>query len=160
MQTGTDNLSIREKNLWFELFVDIGVALYYYPKAFQLILRGDEALRGDAMVSLITSTVILAIILSSALSILLHTREKPEPMDERDFQIAWRAGFWSHRVLVACILVLIGRIVVEAMLPEYQVVRAGIRMGPLVIAHLMLVALMLASMTSTAYKLLSYRRGY
>ena len=32
------DISVREKKLWLELVVDIAIGLYFYPKAFALML--------------------------------------------------------------------------------------------------------------------------
>src|SRR5690606_22324940 len=111
MKEQLDTYSIREKNLWFELLSNAAAALDYWPKAAQLILAGDEALRSSAMAGLIASTVVWAIVVTTALSIFLHTQQKPEPMDERDYMIAARGSHLAGRVLVACLLVIIGLIV-------------------------------------------------
>lgn len=158
MKEQLDTYSIREKNLWFEFLSDVAVALYYWPKAVQLILAGDEALRSGAMAKLIVSTVGLAIVVVIALSIFLHTQQKPEPMDERDYMIAARASHLAGRVLVACLLAVIGLIVFREMTDAAQL--DVFPLSPLVIAHLLLVSLMLWSMTRSAARLFFYRRGY
>ncbi|MGV3591164.1 MAG: hypothetical protein ACO1PZ_05700 [Gammaproteobacteria bacterium] len=150
--------SIREKNLWFDFLSDLAVALYYWPAAIRLMLAGDDALRSGAMVGLITSTVIWAIVVTGAMSIFLHTRQKPEPMDERDYMIAARASLLAGRVLVACLLALIGLVVFREMTDAAQL--DVFPLSPLVIAHLLLVSLMLWSMTSSVARLFFYRRGY
>lgn len=155
-----DTYSIREKNLWFEFLTDVAVALYYWPSAVRLMLAGDEALRGSAMVGLITNTVIVAIVVSVALSIFLHTQQKPEPMDERDYVILSRSSLLAGRVLVACLIVFIGIVVLQEM-PGPDATRVELLpLSPLVMAHLLLVALMLWSLTSSITRLFYYRRGY
>lgn len=158
MKEQVDTYSIREKNLWFEFLSDVAIALYYWPKAIQLMLAGDDALRSGAMANLIASTVVWAIVVVTALSIFLHSQQKPEPMDERDFMIAARGSHLAGRVLVACLLVVIGLIVFRELTDAAQLDVFPLR--PLVIAHLLLVSLMLWSMTSTVARLFFYRRGY
>jgi hypothetical protein len=153
------DFSIREKNLWFELLVDVVVALYYYPKAFRLMMAGDQALSGTFMVGLITSTVILAIIVSSVLSVFLHTQTKPEPKDERDRLIEAHSGLLANRVLVGGVLLIMAYVVLQELAGDIARSRALFTLTPLVIAHLLLVALMLSSMTNSIAKLVSYRRG-
>lgn len=154
------DFSVREKNLWFELLLDLAVALYYWPKAFLLMRAGDAALAGKAMVSLIVSTVFAAIMFSIVLSVLLHAQQKPEPMDERDLAIAARGKVWAGRVLVFGILAIIAQIVLQEMAVPFVSVRNPFQLTPLIIAHLLLVALMLASFTSSLTRLFCYRRGY
>jgi hypothetical protein len=149
------DFSVREKNLWFELIVDVVVALYYYPKVFKLMLAGS--LTGTAMTNLIVSTVVLAIIASAVLAALLHQQQKPEPLDERDFYIDARATLWFARVLVFGVVSVMGWIVLQEFNPWPD--RALFVMSPLVIAHFLLFSLMLASMTKSILKLLMYRLG-
>ncbi len=152
-----DDYSIREKNLWFQFLVDVAVALYYWPKAFGLMVAGDEALRGGAMVGLIVSTVIWAIVVSGALSIFLHTQQKPEPKDERDYMIDARSSLVSGRVLTVGILAIIGSIVFREMADSATL--DVFVLTPLLLAHLLLVVLMFASMIGSLVKLYFYRKG-
>jgi hypothetical protein len=160
MKEQLDTYSTREKNLWFEFLTDLAVALYYWPNAIRLMMFGDEALRGGAMIGLITSTVVIAIVVSGALSIFLHTQQKPEPMDERDYMIAARSSLYAGRVLVACLIVVIGMLVIEEIPGPYTSHFEFFQLSPLVLAHLLLVSLMLWSMTSSIARLFFYRRGY
>jgi hypothetical protein len=163
MKEQLDDYSIREKDLWFELIVDITVALFYWPQAFRLMAAGDGAMRGDAMVGLITSTVVIAIVVSTLLSIFLHTQQKPEPMDERDYMIAARSSLLASRVLVVCLFALIGHLVMSEFssdtIPGIQWMGYLPDISPLVIAHLLLVAIMARSFTGTVARLYFYRKG-
>lgn len=152
------DLSIREKNLWVELLVDVVVALYYYPKMFLLITAGNAALTGERMTNLIISTVGLAIFVSVALAALLHEKTTPEPKDERDLLIDSRGSALFGRTMLACVLVIMGMIVMQEMTLGRQ---TGwlITMTPLVIAHLLLFTLMISSTASSVLKLVLYRRG-
>jgi hypothetical protein len=151
-------LSIREKNLWVELLVDVIVALYYYPKMFLLITAGDAALTGERMVNLIISTVMLAIFVAVALAALLHEKQQPEPKDERDLVIDNRGSVLFGRMLLACVLFIMGMIVMQEMSIGRQL-EWLIALSPLVIAHLLLFTLMISSTTSSVLKLVLYRRG-
>jgi hypothetical protein len=160
MRERLGDFSIREKNLWIEFLVDIGVALYYWPKAFALMRAGDALVRGVGMVDLIINTVMLAIFIGVVLSVFVHTQQKPEPMDERDYLIAARSSVWSGRVLVACIVLIMGYAVIQELGGAVIAGRALLTLTPLLIAHLLLVALMLSSMTASLLKLYFYRLGY
>ena len=157
MEEQLDTYSVREKNLWFELLSDVAVALYYWPGAIRLMMQGDEALMSSAMAGLIARTVIWAIVVATALSIFLHTQTKPEPMDERDYMIAARGSMLAGRVLVGCLIALIGVVVFREMTQAAQL--DAFPLSPLVMAHLLLVSLMLWSMTSSVARLFYYRRG-
>jgi hypothetical protein len=157
-----DDYSIREKNLWFQLFVDIAVALYYWPQALRLMAAGD--LSGGAMVGLITGTVITAIVVSAVLSIFLHMQQKPEPMDERDYMIEARSSLLASRVLVVCVFIIIGHVVMQELAPPAPELGIGplnyfSLFSPLMMAHMLLIALMLWSFAGSLARLYFYRRG-
>jgi hypothetical protein len=156
-----DEISVREKKLWFEFVVDVVVGLYFYPQAFVLMAAGDAALTGRAMTGLIMGTVTWAIIASIGLALVFRTREKPEPKDERDRLIEITTGRWFGRVLVLCLLGIIGLVVVQAMAVDIdtQLFAQSFALTPLGIALLLLFSLMLASLTDSIMKLYCYRRG-
>lgn len=158
MNEQLDTYSIREKNLWVELLTDIAVALYYWPQALRMTLAGDDALRSGAMVNLIIGTVMTAIIVSAALAVFLHKQKKPEPMDERDYMIAARANLLAGRVLVGCLIALIGLVLFRELSAAAQL--EFMPLTALVMAHLLLVSLMFWSMTNSVARLVFYRRGY
>lgn len=151
------DFSIREKNLWFELLVDIAVALYYYPRMFVLLRRGDGALTGAVMTDVIINTVMLAIGVSVVISIFLHAQQKPEPRDERDYMIEARSNLWFSRLLVLGVLAVIGTVVFHQFNPWSA--EALLPLTPLVIAHCLLFVLMVASMVNSVLKLAMYRLG-
>jgi hypothetical protein len=154
------DFSIREKNLWFEVIVDVAVAGYYWPRVYRLMLAGDDALLGRDMAELITKTILWAITVAIVLGIFLHNQQKPEPMDERYRQIAMRGTQWSKHVLAACVLILMAYVAGMELMPDSMTERNIFTLTPLLMAHLLLVALMLTSFTDKLVKLFSYRRGY
>ena len=149
--------SVREKNLWFELLLDVVVAVYYYPRAFALILRDSAELTGTAVVDLLINTVILAILVSALLSVLLHTQKKPEPKDERDFIIDAKCDYLFSRMMMFGVLFVMGWIVMQQFNPWPE--RNLFELTPLVIAHVLLFVVMISSMAHSVMKLLLYRLG-
>lgn len=160
MKEQLDSYSTREKNLWFELLVDLGVGLYYWPNAVRLMLAGDDALRGAPMAGLLLKTVMAAVFFVVALSVFLHKQETPEPMDERDHMIKARSSLIAERVLIGCLIALIGLVVVQELPGPYTSHFIFLTLSPLVMAHLLLVSLMAWSFTSVLARLYYYRRGY
>lgn len=160
--TMTDNeisdVSIREKNLWIELLVNCVIAIYYIPKLFWLIHFGDSALRGAAMVNLIIGTVMVAIFANAALAALLHVKQKPEPMDERDLLIDQRASNVFGKVLQSCMLLVIASIAIQEM-HDRAWMHLPMMISPLVIANVLLVGFMLAGILRDVMKVSLYRRG-
>jgi hypothetical protein len=155
-----DSYSTREKNLWFELLVDLAVGLYYWPNAMRLMLAGDEALRGGPMAALLLNTMVAAVFFGIALTVFLHRQEKPEPMDERDHMIMARSGLIAGRALIGSVIAVIGLVVIQELPGPYTSHLTFLALTPLVIAHLLLVALMVWSFTSVIARLYYYRRGY
>ena len=155
-----NNFSTREKNLWSELLVDVVVALYYFPKMFFMLRAGDAALTGSAMAGLVTSTIIVAIIAGAIVSVFLHMEAKPETVDERDHLFLARGNKVAYIILVACVVAIMGNIVVLEMLPAFARERNWFDPTPVAIAHLLLVSLVLSSGGKTIIQLLCYRRGY
>ena len=152
------DISVREKKLWLELVVDIAIGLYFYPKAFALMLAGDAALTGKAMANLIMGTVMWAITVSIVFAVVFKSNEKTEPKDERDYLIEIMSGRWFGRILVVCLMTIVGFIVVQAMAAD--VGPPLLTLTPLGIALLLLFSLMLASLVDSVVKLRSYRRGF
>ena len=152
------DMSVRERKLWFELVVDIAVGLYFYPKAFALMVAGDTALTGRAMTGLIMGTVTWAIIISVVLALVFKANAKPDPKDERDHLIEITTGRWFGRVLVICLMAIVGLIVVQAM--AVDVGSLLFTLTPLGVALLLLFSMMLASLVDSVAKLRCYRRGF
>ena len=152
------DISVREQKLWFELVVDVAVGLYFYPKAFVLMAAGDAAFTGKAMTGLIIGTVTWAIIVSVVLSLVFKLNQKSEPKDERDHYIEHTSGRWFGRVLVFCVVGIVGLIVVQAMAADLS--EQLFTLTPLGIALLLLFSLMFASLVDSIVKLYCYRRGF
>ena len=160
MKEQLDSYSTREKNLWFELLVDLGVGLYYWPSAVRLMMAGDDALRGGPMAALLLKTMMAAIFFGIALSVFLHKQEKPEPLDERDQMIKARSSLIAERMLIGCLIAVIGLVVIQELPGPYTSHLVFLTLTPLVMAHLLLVSLMVWSFTSVIARLYYYRRGY
>lgn len=157
MRERLGDFSVREKNLWFELLLDVVIAIYYYPRVFKLILQDSGALTGSAVVDLLINTVMLAIIVSALLSVLLHTQKKPEPKDERDYIIDAKCDYCFSRMLMFGVLFVMGWIVLQQFNPWPE--RNLFELTPLVIAHLLLFVVMISSMVHSVLKLMLYRLG-
>lgn len=162
MKTLLSKMSVREKNLWAELLVDVVVGLYYLPKMFVLLQGGERALTGGAMAGLVTSTVLVGIMAGVAAAVLLGllSQDKDaEPLDERDHSFLARGNLVAYVTLVAGVVLIISQVVIFELMPELWQER-GIPLSPVAIANLLLVALVLSSVVKVAAQLFSYRRGY
>jgi Na+/alanine symporter len=152
-------MATRERNLWAELLVDLVVALYYLPKMFTLISSDQAYLTNPAMAGLIVKTIILAIIAGILAGILLRPGKNPQKEDERDYQFSARGCLIANRVLIICVIVIMGHLAFAGLFPRLAAAR-GLDIPPMMVAHLLLISLILSSSIKSVAQLVYYRRGY
>lgn len=156
------DMSMHEKELWCELIVSGLVSFYFFSKTFGLMMMGDEALMGREMARLIIKTISLSVVLSIVVYGIVHASHrydsgKPEPVDERDKLFAARATSIGYRVLIGMLCILLGQIVMEQMwVPDGYF---PFTLTPLIVGHLMLVAMAAASLAKAISGIVFYRRG-
>ena len=97
--------------------MDILVSVYYFPKAFNLIIAGEEALAGRAMASLIVKTIVLAIVVGILACVLLRVWREPGKEDERDYQFSARGALIANAALVVFVAIIMGQLVFEGLFP-------------------------------------------
>lgn len=124
-----------------------------------MLLADDDAMNGIAMFDLVTNTVILAILVGIMVSFLLRIDKKTEQMDERDHTSNARGDRIAYLLLVIFVCLLIGQIVVNERMPDALQNRL-FELSPIVIGHLLLIALVLSSTLKVIVQLFYYRRGY
>ena len=151
------DMSTTEKNLWAELGVDVVVALYYFPKMFSLIRAGETALV-SVMAGVVVTSIILAIIVGTALAILLRVWREPKLEDERDLRFSARGTLIAYRALTVFVALIMGQLVFEGLFPGLRG-QLAILTKPLLIAHLLLLSLLLSSAAKSATQLFLYRRA-
>jgi hypothetical protein len=161
-----DSLSQRERSIWIELFIDVVVMVWYLPKAWYLLLQGDEALMGRAMGGLITETIGFAIVLAIAVNIVVEVvlsgqkgEKKVEPRDERDAQFELRSYRFGYHALIMFVVTIIGYVVILEYYPGL-IEKTGVTLSPVIIAHYLLLCVFLASLIKSGTLLFYYRRGY
>ncbi len=147
----------RERRLWAALFVDLVVALYYFPKALALLLRDDSDIVTD-LLGLVFKSTVLGIVLALILYALFAIAGAESAADEREKRFAARAngaGYWALQVFV---IVLIWQLSASALVPDfYRIPDLSI---PFLIPHLLLLALIVSRMIKSGLELFYYRRGY
>lgn len=158
------DMSMHEKELWCELLVSGFVSVYFFSRTFGLLMMGDDALMGREMARLIVKTIILAIGLSIVVFGIIHASHRydsgnPEPVDERDRLFSARASNVAYIVLVVAICILLGQIVMEQMFAA-AAEHLPFRLTPLIIGHLLLAAMAVASLAKAITAIVYYRRGY
>ncbi|MBT8147571.1 MAG: hypothetical protein KJN90_12010 [Gammaproteobacteria bacterium] len=154
-----DSMSIREKDLWGELLIDVLVALYYFPKVFALMAQGDTMLRGGEMADLVISTIVLAIVVSIVVFGAIHRKGEAEDRDERDLQFEAQGNLLAFRVLYGFLVLILGQIVMWEYFSPSDLDALLTEAGPLVVGHMILLAMILTSMVKAAVQLFQYRRS-
>ncbi|MCB1669957.1 MAG: hypothetical protein R3F41_06040 [Gammaproteobacteria bacterium] len=154
-----ENVSLREKELWAELLIDLLVAAYYYPRAISLMTEGTAAMAGREMAGLVASTIVFAIVAGIVLFGTIHYHGETEKADERDFRFeisSNRVAYWSLNFFLVLILSLLTiNEFASRPMPGAFILEAG----PLGVGQLILLAIFLASITRVTTQLFHYRRS-
>lgn len=150
----TDYFSQREQKLLGTLLVDVLVAGYYFWHLLALPDGLNQS--GTALAELVVKVVLVAIVASIVVFSVLGRNS--EAADERDLRIAERGTTLGYRVLFALCAGLAWQMAaatvgLQSSLGHWLTVPAS----PLFYAHLLLMALLLASFAKGVYQLLLYR---
>jgi len=147
-----NNYSNRELNIWAELILDILVSFYFFPKIFPLIIDGQ--LYSDALVGIIATSIILAIVYSIVVFGAINALTKREEKDERDYIYELKSYKISYYLSYGGILGIICLIVFN---PINQV-RLTEFTAPM-IAMLLLIITLLSSTGKSLTQLFNYRKN-
>ena len=147
-----NNYSNRELNIWAELILDILVSFYFFPKIFPLIIDGQ--LYSEALVGIIATSIILAIVYSIVVFGAINALTKREEKDERDYIYELKSYRISYIISQVSIYLLISLIVFN---PINQV-RLNEFTAPM-IAMLLLIITLLSSTGKSLTQLFNYRRN-
>ena len=145
-----NNYSNRELNIWAELILDILVSFYFFPKIFPLIIDGQ--LHSEALVGIIATSIILAIVYSIVVFGAINVLTKKEEKDERDYIYELKGYRISNLIYQVSIFILISQIVVfnPKPLPDFT--------APM-IAMLLLIIILLSSTGKSLTQLFNYRKN-
>ena len=135
--------SFEEKSVWIQLVALLVALGAYFVVAGNMIAKGVTAMPAYAALFM-TSTVLMVILLIVGFIIAALTR-KPEPRDERDRIIAWRAEHHSSWVVAVGSFTAITAMVVS--------------LDNVWTAHILLLSLALSHVLCYVLQLISYRRG-
>ncbi len=147
-----NNYSNRELNIWAELILDVLVSFYFFPKIFPLIINGQ--LYGEALVDIIATSIIIAIIYSIFVFGSINIFIKKENKDERDYTYELKSYRISNIISQVSIYLLISLIVFN---PINQV-RLTDFTAPM-IAMLLLIIALLSSTGKSLTQLFNYRKN-
>ena len=147
-----NNYSNRELNIWAELILDILVSFYFFPKIFPLIIDGQ--LYSDALVGIIATSIILAIVYSIVVFGAINTLTKREEKDERDYIYELKSYRISYYISQGGILGIICLILFNVLYQE----NIGL-LTPPKIAMILLIIALLSSTGKSLTQLFNYRKN-
>jgi len=152
-----NNYSNRELNMWARLTLDILVSVYFISKISPLIINyqfySNELMR-DALVPIILTTVVIAIIYSIIVFGTINTLTKREEKDERDYIYELKSYKISNNISQISIYLLIGVIVFNTLYQE----NIG-EFTPPKIAMILLIIALLSSTGKSLTQLFNYRKN-
>ena len=137
------NASFEEKSVWIQLVSLLVVLGGYFVVAGRLLADGVTEL--PAFVPLFVVTIVLMVIVIVIGHVFVAVLSRPEPRDERDRLIGWRAESNASWILGAGTFLALNGLVFG--------------FASVWIAHLLLLSLFLSEVASLALQLLYYRRG-
>ena len=143
------NYSNRELNIWAELILNILVSLFFFSKIFT-----SNQLDGEALVQIISTTIILAIIYSIIFFGAINALTKREEKDERDYIYELKSYRISYYLSHGGILGIICLIVFNALYQE----NIGL-LTPPKIAMILLIIALLSSTGKSLTQLFNYRKN-
>ena len=147
-----NNYSNRELNIWAELILSILVSFYFFPKIFPLII--NDQLYSEALVDIVMTSIIIAIIYSIFVFGAINTLTKREEKDERDYIYELKSYRISNIISQVSIYLLISLIVFN---PINQV-RLNEFTAPM-IAMILLIITLLSSTGKSLTQLFNYRKN-
>ena len=147
-----NNYSNRELNIWAELILNIIVSLFFVSKIFPLIINGQ--FYSEALVQIILTTIIIAIIYSILVFGAINTLTKREEKDERDYIYELKSYRISYYLSHGGILGIICLIVFNALYQE----NIGL-LTPPKIAMILLIIALLSSTGKSLTQLFNYRKN-
>jgi len=147
-----NNYSNRELNIWAELILNVIVSLFFVSKIFPLIINGQ--FYSEALVQIILTTIIIAIIYSIIVFGTINTLTKREEKDERDYIYELKSYKISNNIFQISNYLVIGVIIFNAL---YQG-NFG-ELTPPKIAMILLIIAVLSSTGKSLTQLFNYRKN-
>ena len=147
-----NNYSNRELNIWAELILNIIVSLFFVSKIFPLII--NDQFYSEALVQIILTTIIIAIIYSIIVFGTINTLTKREEKDERDYIYELKSYKISNNIYQISNYLVIGVIIFNALYQE----NFG-ELTPQKIAMILLIITLLSSTGKSLTQLFNYRKN-
>lgn len=154
-----NDMSNREKRLWYTLMVDI-IALVWFTW-FIIETPMDAPHIGSYYLKTIAATILIIIGVTIALSFFFARPDDIEEMDERDELIHYRGYKIGFITFTALTLLPVGHYFLTGFMPDHILGKTDslLTLNPLMIANVMLIVVTLASVAKDGATLYYYRRG-
>ena len=147
-----NNYSNRELNIWAELTLDILVYLYFIYRVYPLLI--NDQFNSEALLQIIFTTIIIAIIYSIIVFGAINIFTKREEKDERDYFYELKSYRISYYFSQGGIFGIICLIVFNAVYQE----NIGL-LTPPKIAMIFLIIAVLSSTGKSLTQLFNYRKS-
>ena len=147
-----NNYSNRELNIWAELILNIIVSLFFVSKIFPLIINGQ--FYSEALVQIILTTIIIAIIYSIIVFGTINTLTKREEKDERDYIYELKSYKISNNIYQISNYLIISVIIFNVLYQE----KFG-ELTPQKIAIILFIIVLLSSTGKSLTQLFNYRKN-
>ena len=144
------NYSNRELNIWAELFLDLIVSIYFFPKFFLLIKSGN--MYSYDSIILITTTIFISIAYSIVVFVIINLFIESEKKDERDYIFELKSYKISNSIFQISILFLICSIIFNPLSSHYE-------FTPTFVAALLIIITLFCSVGKSVSLLYFYRRS-
>ena len=147
-----NDYSNRELNIWAELALDILVSLYFISRVYPLLI--NDQFNSEALLQIIFTTIIIAIIYSIIVFGAINIFTKREEKDERDYFYELKSYRISYYLSQGGILGIIFLIAYNAVYQE----NIGL-LTPPKIAMIFLIIAVLSSTGKSLTQLFNYRKN-
>ena len=144
------NYSNRELNIWAELFLDLIVSIYFFPKFFFLIKSGN--MYSYDSIILISTTIFISIAYSIVVFVIINLFIESEKKDERDYIFELKSYKISNSIFQISILFLICSIIFNPFSSHYE-------FTPTFVAALLIIITLFCSVGKSVSLLYFYRRS-
>ena len=144
------NYSNRELNIWAELFLDLIVSIYFFPKFFFLIKSGN--MYSYDSIILISTAIFISIAYSIVVFVIINLFIKSEKKDERDYIFELKSYRISNAIFQISILFLICSIIFNPLISHYE-------FTPTFVAALLIIITLFCSIGKSVSLLYFYRKS-
>ena len=147
-----NDYSNRELNIWAELALDILVSLYFISGVYPLLI--NDQFNSEALLPIIFTTIIIAIIYSIIVFGTINTLTKREEKDERDYIYELKSYKISNNIYQISNYLIISVIIFNVLYQE----KFG-ELTPQKIAIILFIIVLFSSTGKSLTQLFNYRKN-